>query len=206
MVITYHGAGFVKVTSGETTLAVNPVSKNSSLKQSRFGADIALVSMNHPDFNGVENVTHGERTPFVVDGPGEYEVKKIIILGLQSETGYDEGSRIHTLYVVTLENVRLCFLGAHSSPKLSPTLTEALNNIDILFVPIGGKGTLSAKEAHDLSVNIGPRIIVPVLCDDEALKIFLKEEGEEKIAPIEKLTVKKKDFEGREGDVIVLGK
>lgn len=206
MVITYHGAGFVKVTSGETTLAVNPVSKNSNLKQSRFRADIALISMNHPDFNGVENVTHGERVPFVVDGPGEYEVKKMIILGLQSETGYDEGSRIHTLYVVTLENVRLCFLGAHSSPKLSPTLTEAIDNIDILFVPIGGKGTLNAKEAHDLSVNIGPRIIVPVLYDDAALKTFLKEEGEEKIAPIEKLTVKKKDFEGREGDVIVLGK
>ena len=37
----------------------------------------------------------------------------------------------------------------------------------------------------------------------DALKLFLKEAGED-VKPIEKLTVKKKDLEGKEGEIIVL--
>ena len=206
MVITYLGGGFIKITSGETTLAVNPISKDSSLKQSRFKADVVLVSMNHPDFNGIENVTHGEPGPFVIDGPGEYEVRKMIIRGLQSETNYDKNYHIHTLFIVTIENSKLCFLGAHSNPKLSPNLTEALDGVDILFMPIGGNGTLNATEAHNLGVDIGPHIYIPTFFDDASLKTFLKEEGGKEVTPIEKFTFKKKDLEGREGDIIVLGK
>ena len=53
MVISFLGAQFFKVSFGDTTLAFNPISKRSKLKQARFGADIALISVNHVDFNAV---------------------------------------------------------------------------------------------------------------------------------------------------------
>ncbi len=59
MIITYHGGEFFKVQFGDTVLAFNPISKDSKLKSSRFGADIALVSLNHPDMNGVESRVFG---------------------------------------------------------------------------------------------------------------------------------------------------
>jgi hypothetical protein len=37
-----------------------------------------------------------------------------------------------------------------------------------------------------------------------ALKQFLKEGGEEKLEAIDKLVIKKKDLEGKEGDIVVL--
>ena len=40
--------------------------------------------------------------------------------------------------------------------------------------------------------------------DDSSLKTFLKETGEEKAEVVEKLTLKQKDLEGKEGEVIVL--
>jgi superfamily II helicase len=40
--------------------------------------------------------------------------------------------------------------------------------------------------------------------DKNALKTFLKEEGSEDVKPVEKLTLKKKDLEGKEGEVVVL--
>jgi hypothetical protein len=40
--------------------------------------------------------------------------------------------------------------------------------------------------------------------DDKTLKAFLKEMGEEGAETAEKLTLKRKDLEGKEGEVVVL--
>ena len=105
--------------------------------------------------------------------------------------------------------MNLCFLGALASPEnLSSETKEALDDIDILFVPIGGDGVLSPSEAYKLAVKLEPSIIIPIHYGDDlspqALKTFLKEGGEEKVSPLEKLTIKKKDLEGKEGDIVVL--
>lgn len=208
MIITYLGGEFVKVQFGDITLAFNPPSKDSKLKASRFGADVALVSLNHPDFNGVESVTHGERKPFVIQGPGEYEIKDVAVQGFPTESVLDGEKRINTVYMVTLEGMKLCFLGALASAELPADLKEELDEIDILFVPIGGEGVLTPAAAEKLAVALEPHLVIPIhfegLGDKSALKQFLKEAGEEKSAPQDKLTLKKKDLEGKEGEVVVL--
>lgn len=207
MIISYLGGEFFKVQFGDITLAFNPISKDSKLKSSRFGADIALVSTNHTDFNGIEQVFHGEKKPFVVSGPGEYEIKGVFIKGLPSTSSYGGKSLINTIYNVSLENMNICFLGAINTPELPREAEEALDAVDILFVPIGDEGVLSPAKAYKLAVSLEPKIIIPMHYGDvgakDALKTFLKEAGENP-NPEPKLTLKKKDLEGREGDVIVL--
>ena len=219
MIITYLSGEFVKVQFGEITLAFNPPSKDSKLKVSRFGADIALVSLNHPDFNGVEQVSHGDRKPFVIQGPGEYEIQEVVVRGFATTSNYgneperiskDEirTGKVNTVYTVVLEGMKLVFVGALSSPALPAELKEELDDIDVLFIPTGGGSVLSAAEANKLAVALEPRLVIPVhyagLSDSNALKQFLREAGEEKAAPQEKLTLKKKDLEGKEGEVVVL--
>ena len=194
----------MKVSFGDTTLAFNPISKKSKLKQSKFGSDIALVSQQHPDTNGIGQVTHGDKDPFVISGPGEYEVKKVTITGFASDTSYGGSEAINTLYIVKLEGMRLCFLGTLGNEKLSEEAFEAIEGIDILFLPVGGGGMLEPSKAHQLGVKIGAHVVVPIGYDDKTLKKFLKEEGEEGAKPTDKLTVKKKDVDSKEGDVIVL--
>jgi L-ascorbate metabolism protein UlaG (beta-lactamase superfamily) len=209
MIITYLGGQFVKVQFGDTILAFNPISKDSSLKTSKFGADIVLSSIKHPDFNGVDQVTFGEKVPFVISGPGEYEAKNVFIKGLASESGYDKEKRINTIYTVSLEGMNICFLGALNTPELPKEADEAIDEVDILFVPIGGEGVLEPSAAYKLAVSIGPKIIIPISYGDvgnkDALKVFLKEAGENP-KPEAKLTLKKKDLEGKEADVVVLEK
>ena len=54
MVITYFGKQFFKIEQGKMVLAFNPISKSSkSGTGARFGADIALITTNHPDYNGL---------------------------------------------------------------------------------------------------------------------------------------------------------
>jgi len=208
MVITYLGTEFFKVQFGDIVVALNPVSKASKQPQSRFGADVALVSMNDNDMNGVEMVTHGDTKPFVISGPGEYEVKGVAVRGLQSESQYGGEKKLNTIYLVSLEGMNLCFLGGLSTKDLKNETVEALEDIDILFMPIGGEGVLSPADAYKFAVNLEPKLIIPMhygnVGDKDALKKFLKEAGEEGVKAEEKLTLKKKDLEGKEGDIAVL--
>ena len=208
MVISYHGGECFKISFGDTTIALNPISKNSKLKPARFGSDIALVSLNHPDTNGVEQVAHGERQPFVISGPGEYEIKGIAIKGFPSTSSYGEKGSINTIYTIRLEGMNLCFLGALNDRKLEGSVVEALGTIDVLFVPIGGEGVLPPAEAHTLAVELGASIEIPMhyegMGEKDALKKFLKEEGAEGVKAVDKLTIKKKDLEGKESEVVVL--
>ncbi len=204
MIITYLGGAFVKIQFGDTILAFNPISKDSNLKSSKFGADVVLSSVNHLDMNGVEQVTFGDKKPFVISGPGEYEVKEVFIKGLPSQSNYDNEKRINTIYAVALEGMNICFLGAINTPEMPKNTDEAIDEVDILFVPIGGNGVLEPAQAYKLAVSIEPKIIIPILYKEEKeLKAFLKEAGDNP-KPETKLTLKKKDLEGKEAEVIVL--
>ncbi len=208
MIITYQGVEFFKVQFGDTVLAFNPISKESKFKSTRFFADIALVSTNHPDFNGVENLSYNGKDPLVISGPGEYETKGVFIKGFQSKSYYQGEERINTVYIVVLEGMTLCFLGALSDEKLSPEFLEAIDSVDILFLPVGDDGVLDSNKANKLAVTLEPKIIIPMHYGDvgveNALKKFLKETGEENVKPIDKLTIKKKDLDGKEGEVVIL--
>jgi hypothetical protein len=207
MVISYMGGECFKITQGNLTLSFNPPSKDSSLKASKFGSDIVLVSMDHEDFNGIENASFGDREPFVISGPGEYEVKEVAVRGFASETSYGGEKGINTIYGVSIEGMDLVFLGALGSDEIPNAAKQELDDIDILFLPIGGDGVLDHAAAYKLAVALEPKAIIPMhygsIGNKDALKLFLKEAGED-TKPIEKLTVKKKDLEGKEGEIIVL--
>lgn len=203
----YNGVESFKIQFGNTTLSYNPVSKESKWKPTRFGADMVLISANHADFNGADQNSFGDREPFVISGPGEYEVKEVFIKGIPSVTNYGGKEGINTIYTLNLDNINLCFLGALSTQNLEDKVIEAIDIVDVLFVPIGGEGVLEATESYKLAVNLEPKVIIPMhfglVGKKDALKIFLKEGGE-KAEEVDKLTIKKKDIEGKEAEIIVL--
>lgn len=207
MIVTHHGNQFFKLQFGDMVVAVNPISKDSNLKASRFGADICLMSINHEDFNGVDQVSHGDKAPFVVSGPGEYEVKGVFIKGFQSTSSYDGEPQINTIYTLTLDSLNICILGALDSKEIPAELKEGLEDIDILFLPIGGNGVLNAQDAYKTSLQFEPKVLIPMGYDTgekDSLKTFLKEGGGDSAKPIDKFTVKKKDLEGKEGEIVIL--
>ncbi len=215
MVITYHGGGCFKISQGDLTLAFNPPSKDSDVKVSKFGADIVLSSLDHKDFNGIDTASIAGKEPFAITGPGEYEVKGVAVRGFASETSYglpaatsaaQAGGKkgINTIYSVRLENMNLCFLGALGNATLPASAKQELDDIDILFVPVGGRGALLHGDAEALAVQLEPKAVVPMQYDEKSLKAFLKEAGAEDTKAQEKFTVKRKDLEGKEGEIIVL--
>jgi L-ascorbate metabolism protein UlaG (beta-lactamase superfamily) len=211
MVITHHGGQCFKVTFGDLTLVFDPISKNATLPSVRFGADIALVSRNHADMNGVDEVTYGEKTPFVVTGPGEYERQGVVVQGFLSKSAYGllkgQTEAVNTIYALDLEDMTLVHLGALADTDLTKEAREGLGEIDVLFVPVGGDGVLTPAKAHELAVTLEPKIIIPMhwsgMGEAKALDAFIKESGNGS-EKLEKLTLKKKDLVGRDGSILVL--
>ena len=211
MVITHHGGQCFKVTFGDLTLVFDPIAKNASLPSVRFGADIALVSRGVPELNGIEEVTYGDKVPFAITGPGEYEKAGVTVQGFLSGSGYGLGKGqekgTNTIYAVELEDMTLVHLGALSDKELPKAAREGIDEIDVLFVPVGGEGVLSAADAHELAVSLEPKIIIPMhwsgMGAAKSLDAFLKEAGNG-TEKVDKLTLKKKDLVGRDGSIIVV--
>ena len=205
MIISYFGKQFFKIQQGEMVVAFNPVSKASKTGISaKFGSDIAFITTNHPDFNGIEQLSHGEREPFAVTGPGDYEVKDIFVKGVMSNAQIGNKKYINTIYALSVDNINIVFLGALADTEIPKEAWEAIDGPDILFVPVGGNGVLDAKQAAKFASSLEPKMIIPMDYDSNSLKLFLKEIGEEKAEVVDKLTLKRKDLENKESEVVVL--
>lgn len=156
-----------------------------------MSADVTLFSTGRSETS--------DKSGFVVTGPGEYEIKDIFIKGFLSEAK----GHLNTIYTMSFEGMKLCFLGALVNSELKSETLEALEDIDILFVPVGGGDVLDPATAYKLAVSLEPSLIIPMHYTKETLQQFLKEGGD-KIDPIDKLVIKKKDLDGKEGDIVVL--
>ena len=205
MVISYHGGQSFKVSFGDTTLAFNPASKTSKLADAvKYGADAAFVTFWHKDFNGVTEVAHGAKQPFVADTPGEFEIGSVVARGFGVKTTYDKEESYNTIFQVRLEDMNMVFLGALSNPEIDPKILGELGDIDILFIPIGGGDVLEVPQAAKLANKLEAKLVIPMHYDKAALDTFLKEESKAGLKPVDKLTIKRKDVSVMEGEVIVL--
>jgi L-ascorbate metabolism protein UlaG (beta-lactamase superfamily) len=111
------------------------------------------------------------------------------------------------VYAVKLEGMTLVHLGALADPVLSQEAREAIDDIDILFVPIGGDGVLDSAGAAKLSTILEPKIIIPMhwsgMGEAKSLEHYIKEEGGN-AETVDKLTIKKKDTADKDGAIIVI--
>ena len=208
MIITYDGIESVKISHGDFTISLNPISKESKFKLANFGSDVVLITANHPDLNGADTATRQGKEPFVIKGPGEYEVKGLFIRGFASKTVYGGDERINTVYSFELDGIKVLYLGAISDKDLDSKAKEEIGDVDIVFAPIGGDDVLNAEEAYKIASKREPKIIIPIhfgaVGQKDALDKFLKEADSKDTKPVDKLTIKKKDLIGKEGEVVVL--
>ena len=204
MILTFHDGACVRASAGDTTLVFGPVSKTSkNFKPTNFGADVAFVSLNHPDMNGIAEAGRGDKQPFAVIGPGEYEITDVTAAGFASGSKWGGEARSNTVYSVHFDGMSLLYLGALGDLDLPKDVLE-MDAPDVLIIPVGGEGALNPSEAQKLAVKLEAKIIIPVLYDDKTLKQFLKEAGEEGTKPVDKLTIKPRDIVGKESEVVVL--
>lgn len=201
MIITWYGQACFKLQSGDKTLILDPFDKSVGLTPPSIQADILLISHGHPDHNNASSIK-GEY--FLVDSPGEYEVKGIKIRGISSFHDNEQGSKrgLNTMYFIEIEGMRIFHMGDFGEDRLEDRQLEELEKVDILMIPVGGTSTIDAKTAASVINQIEPKIVIPMhykiprlLTPDLAgVDKFMEEFGGEDVVPQDKLVIKQKDF------------
>jgi L-ascorbate metabolism protein UlaG (beta-lactamase superfamily) len=186
-------------------IVIDPFDEQIGLKVPKLQADILLISHSHYDHNNKKAVLparEGE-TPFLIEGPGEYEVKGIFVEGIHSWHDEQEGAErgANTIFVIEAEELKICHLGDFGQKELLEEQVEEIGDIDILLIPVGGKYTIDGKGAQKVISQIEPKIVIPMHYQIPKLKIkldsldsFLKVMGVKAVEPQNKLTIKKKDL------------
>jgi hypothetical protein len=163
MIITRHGNSFLKLAFSDKTIAINPISKNSKQKSTKFGADIAIANLFHPDFNGFDQMTFKEKVAFQIKGAGEYEISDIFVKGYGVKQKFEGVEEMITSYTIFLDEINIAIFGPiGNGEELSNDAIEEFSKADIFVIPIGGGDTFSPKDAAKFVKQFSPKVVIPI--------------------------------------------
>lgn len=207
--IKWLGHGCFRIRGREAVILMDPVPFESGYQMGRQQADIVTFS-HAPDAEGpvLELIQPGFRA---VTGPGEYEIREVFITGIRTGEKADAAKPrgYNTVYMVELEDLVLCHLG-DLGQSLTEEQAESFNQIDILFIPVGGAPTLNAVQATEVIGQLEPSVVIPMQYQTgegdhqrDSLERFLKEMGVDGTEPVDRFSVKKSDL-GESMRVVIL--
>ena len=209
MQIKFHGHSCLSIEDKDFTVVTDPYDESTGLQLPNLKADVVTVSYKDPHHANVKGVG-GE--PKIFSWPGEYETGGSHFKGIVSfhNSKEDEEQKGNTIFRFELNGIRLCHLGSLGT-KLTPEQLEQVGDVDILFIPVGGKEGVDAKKAKEIIEQIEPRIIIPIAyntegnkCGLDAIDPFLKEMGSQASEPLDTFTVKRSELPDDNSKVVVI--
>lgn len=162
MEIVWFGLSCFRLTErGMASVVTDPYDHQAvGYEPLRLKADIVTISHEAPG-HANDNAVKGRTR--VLRGPGEYEIGGVFITGVQTngQGKRDPNEPRNTLYVFDYNGVTVAHLGDIRRVP-SQTEVEALGNVHIALVPVGGGGGLSAAKAAEIVSLLEPGIVIPM--------------------------------------------
>ena len=204
MELTWYGRTCIRLRGKDAVVLADPYP--AVVGPTGRGVTAEIVTFSHPDDAPVSRakgkVTRDGKTilptsvenAFVLDGPGEYEVRDVLVTGVRTyrddAKGKERGRQ--TAFVIELDGLHTIHLG-----DIGHLLTQEkigdIGSVDVACVPIGG--ALTATRAAELIAQLDPRIVVPMpVCEEEtaceeALRTFFNEMGGAAGPPVARLAI-----------------
>ncbi len=183
MEITWYGHSCFRLAErGLASLVTDPYDhRHVGYEALKLKADILTISHDSPGHNYQDAVKGG---PFLINGPGEFEVGGVFISGFQTN-GHSKKENVlrNTIYMIDYNGINVLHMG---DIDRVPTQTEVeeLGPINIALVPVGAGGSLNAAKAAEVISLLEPNIVIPMhyhipatTADLEPLSKFFKEMG-----------------------------
>ncbi len=203
MEITWYGRTCIRLRGRDAVVVADPYQAVVGPTGRGISGDIAIFS--HPDDtplpkakgrrsrDGKTVLPSSLEAAFVLDSPGEYEVRDVLVTGVRTyrddQRGALRGSQ--TAFAVELDGLHTIHLG-EIGHLLSEEKLADIGPVDVACVPVGG--SLTANKAAELVAQLDPKVVVAMpVCEDDAacadaLAKFFHEMGGEP-TPQQKLSV-----------------
>jgi L-ascorbate metabolism protein UlaG (beta-lactamase superfamily) len=195
--ITWLGHAAMRVRTRQAAVVMDPTDKSAGIDMIRPAGVIVTISRHHPHHDYVKGV---KGSPFIVDGPGEYEILGVQFAAIRAfwPAEEDETPEATTLYIGHAEDMRFSHLGGLGQPP-TPEQAQELADADVLIIPIALPGGLDPEAAAKVARALEPKIVIPVgykpanSGHSDELKAFLEGMGSDPEEPVSRFTVQRRN-------------
>ena len=194
MDINWLGHSCFRLRGKQAAIVTDPFPPDLGYTLGKPTADIVTISHQHHSHSYDEGID-GE--PKIINGPGEYEIKGVLIIGIATFHDADEGKvkGKNTVYLIEIDGITVCHLG-DLGHVLTAEQVEEIDDVDVLLLPVGGGATINASTAAEVLRQIEPKVVIPMHYKTSVLKrelgpvdSFLKEMGIEQPASQPKISL-----------------
>ena len=172
MQVEWYGQSAFRLTDGATTVFIDPFDDVAPVAQRGLRwdypaiegvqADLLLVTHEHFDHNGVGAIAGDPPTLRSTAGRLESPIGEVLAVASEHDAAAGTERGPNTLFAFTLGGRRVAHLGDLGQSDLREEQAQALGDVDLLFVPIGGGPTIGAEQAAMVAGRLSARIVVPM--------------------------------------------
>jgi L-ascorbate metabolism protein UlaG (beta-lactamase superfamily) len=173
MQVEWYGQSAFLLTAGDTTVAIDPFADMSEMAASRgmqfdyppiegVEANLLLVTHEHIDHNGVDAIGGDPTILRSTAGRLESPIGEIVAIASEHDEQAGTARGPNTIFVFELDGLRVSHFGDFGQSALREEQAEAIGEIDLLFIPVGGGPTIGADQATAIIERLSPRWVVPM--------------------------------------------
>lgn len=162
MILQYYGHDLFSFTLADGTVIVtDPYGDFYQYPKRTLYADICTISHHHHDHDSVGMLT-GD--PIVIDTEGAHIPKEgVLVTGVSTFHDVEQGQKHgqNLVFIIEADGLRLVHLG-DLGHTLSAAQIAAIQQPDILLLPVGGNYTIDAKAAVKVMQSLAPKVTIPM--------------------------------------------
>jgi L-ascorbate metabolism protein UlaG (beta-lactamase superfamily) len=172
MQVEWYGQSSFRLTGGDFTVFIDPFADMSGLEArglqfdyppiSGVSADLVLVTHEHGDHNGVEAIGGSPEVLRSTAGRLSSPLGEVVAIASEHDAAAGTERGPNTIFVFSLDGLRVAHLGDFGQSELRDEQADAIGQVDLLFIPVGGGPTIDAAEASAIVDRLAPRWVVPM--------------------------------------------
>ncbi len=167
MDITWYGHSCFRIAErGRASVVTDPFDESLGYEVPKLKADIVTISHLAPGHSNMQAV---KGSGHIVEGPGEYEIGGVFVIGVATFDARQASPRRNVVYVLDYDSLTVAHLGDLDHVP-NQSMIDALGPIDIALIPVGGGSGLSSSQAAEVISLLEPSIVVPMHYRTEALR------------------------------------
>jgi L-ascorbate metabolism protein UlaG (beta-lactamase superfamily) len=172
MQVEWYGQSAFRLSGGGLNVVIDPFADMSGLEArglqfdypaiSGVEADLVLVTHEHADHNGVDAIGGSPAVLRSTAGRLESPAGEVVAVASEHDAAAGTERGPNTIFVFSLDGVRVAHLGDFGQSSLRDEQAEAIGEVDLMFIPVGGGPTIGAPDAAAIVDRLSPRWVVPM--------------------------------------------